>query len=221
MQLGIIVGLSSVLFCCLLLCHIGFVFLPRYSKHSQISFQHFDEYITKNIHISRFLRHCFYLFIDGPGSSISFTPANQSITKNLNGSLGPIICSAQCNPQCQFHWIKPDGTVVDGSKLEISHLSKDDHGTFTCHAGNGYGHNATKNILLTVNCKYLMFNAILSLVKKCKKISRLKCPCLPFNSLEYFSKTTWLQDNDYWQYICLLRNMLSTVCITLRTSCTF
>jgi hypothetical protein len=47
----------------------------------------------------------------------------------------------------------PDGTVVDGSNLIIPSLSKNDHGTFTCHAGNGYGNNATKNLNVTVNCK--------------------------------------------------------------------
>jgi hypothetical protein len=98
-----------------------------------------------------------HLFIlDGPGSSISFNPADESITKYLSGSLGPIVCSAQGSPPCQFHWIKPGGSVVDGSNLEISILSKNDHGTFTCHAGNGYGNNATKNLIVTVNCKCLI-----------------------------------------------------------------
>lgn len=93
---------------------------------------------------------------DGPGSSVSFNPANQSITKILGQRLDPIACSAQCNPQCHFHWIKPDGTVVDEAKLEIPSLSKDNHGTFTCHTGNGYGNNATKNLSVIVNCKYLV-----------------------------------------------------------------
>ena len=98
-----------------------------------------------------------HLFIlDGPGSSISFNPADESITKNLSGSLGPIVCFAQCNPPCQFHWIKPDGSVVDGANLEIPSLSKNDHGIFTCHTGNGYGNNATKNLIVTVNCKCLI-----------------------------------------------------------------
>ena len=66
------------------------------------------------------------------------------------------MCSAQCSPPCEFHWIKPDGTVVDGSNLEIANLSKNDHGTCICHRGNGYGNNATKNLLLTVNCKCLI-----------------------------------------------------------------
>jgi hypothetical protein len=104
-----------------------------------------------------------FFSIDGPGSSISFNPAAESITKNLSGSLGPIVCSAPCNPPCQFYWIKPDGTVVNGSNLEIQSLSKNDHGIFICHTGNGYGNNATKNLLLIVNCKYLMLNTILLL----------------------------------------------------------
>jgi hypothetical protein len=106
---------------------------------------------------------CF--FIDGPGSSVTFTPADELITKVMGQSLGPIVCSAQCNPPCQFYWIRPGGSVVDGSNLELSSLSKNDHGTFTCHAGNGYGNNATKNLNVTVNCKYLMLNTILSLAK--------------------------------------------------------
>jgi hypothetical protein len=92
---------------------------------------------------------------DGPGSSISFNPVDQSITKVLGQSLGPIICSAQCNPPCQFYWITPDGSVVAGSNLTIPSLSKNDHGTFTCHSGNGYGNNATKKLSVAVNCKYM------------------------------------------------------------------
>ena len=87
----------------------------------------------------------------------------------MGQSLGPIVCSAQCSPSCKFYWIKPDGTVVDGSNLSISNLSKNDHGTCTCHTGNGYGNNATKNLNVTVSCKYLMFNAILLLAKNVMK----------------------------------------------------
>jgi hypothetical protein len=86
---------------------------------------------------------------------VSFTPADESITKVMGQSLGPIVCSAQCNPPCQFHWIKPGGSVLDGSNLEIPSLPKNDNGTFTCHAGNG--NNATKNLLLTINCKCLIW----------------------------------------------------------------
>ena len=94
--------------------------------------------------------------LDGPGASISFNPADEAIIEIQGQSIGPIVCSAQCNPHCQFYWIKPDETVVDGSNLEIPNLSKNDHGIFACHAGNGYSNNATKNLLLTVNCKFLI-----------------------------------------------------------------
>ena len=94
---------------------------------------------------------------------MTFTPAEEYIANVVGQSLGSIVCSAQCNPPCQFKWIQPEGTVVDGSNLEISSLSKNDHGTFTCHAGNGYGNNGTKNLTVTVNCKYLMLNTILLL----------------------------------------------------------
>ena len=91
---------------------------------------------------------------------MSFNPAVASITKVIGQSLGPIVCSAQCSPSCQFHWTKPNGSVVDGSILEIPSLSKNDHGILTCHTGNSYGNNVTKNLQLTVNCKYFIFNTI-------------------------------------------------------------
>ena len=75
-----------------------------------------------------------FYYLDGPGSSIAFNPADESITKIQGQSLGPIICSAQCNPPTDL-----SSTV-----------------TFRCHTGNGYGNNATKNLLLTVNCKCLI-----------------------------------------------------------------
>jgi hypothetical protein len=100
----------------------------------------------------------FLFYLDGRGSSMSVSPSERRFTKTQGQSLGPIICSAQCYPPCQFHWIKPDGTVVDGSNLKIPSLMKSDHGTFACHAGNGYGNNSTKNIVLTVNCKYYLIN---------------------------------------------------------------
>ena len=93
-------------------------------------------------------------YLDGPGSTISISPSDGPFTKTPGQSRGPIVCSAQCEPPCQFHWIKPDGTVVAGSTLEISSLTKSDHGTCACHAGNGCGNNATQHIFLTVNCKY-------------------------------------------------------------------
>ena len=98
---------------------------------------------------------------------MTFTPADESITTVIGQSLGPIVCSAQCNPPCQFHWIKPDGTVINGSNLATSILSNNDHGTFTCHTGNGYGNNATQNLHVNVNT--LMFNVILLLAKSVMK----------------------------------------------------
>ena len=84
----------------------------------------------------------------------------------MGQSLGAIVCSAQCILPCQYHWINPDGSVVEGSNLAIPSLSKNDHGTFTCHADNGYGNNATKNLQLTVNCKYFIFKFVLTSVSK-------------------------------------------------------
>jgi hypothetical protein len=64
---------------------------------------------------------------------------------------------------CEFHWIKPEGSVVNGSNLEIPSLSKNDHGTFTCHAGNGYGNRIYMHFIFADNVRILFMSQSVAL----------------------------------------------------------
>lgn len=90
----------------------------------------------------------------GPGSSLKFNPSNTSLIKNEGDTLGPIECTATCNPQCEYKWIKPDNKVINTGNLTIASLSIDDNGTFICSASNGIGNSQNRTIDVTVNCKY-------------------------------------------------------------------
>jgi hypothetical protein len=39
-------------------------------------------------------------YLDGPGSSMSVSPSEGPFTKTQGQSMGPIVCSAQCDPPC-------------------------------------------------------------------------------------------------------------------------
>ncbi|CAC5360970.1 unnamed protein product [Mytilus coruscus] len=87
---------------------------------------------------------------EGPGSSLRFNPTNDTVIKEL-GQQFVVLCLANCTPVCQFHWEKDNSVVSPGATLQISNLSKEDNGTYTCTGYNGYGTPATKPLYLTVN----------------------------------------------------------------------
>ena len=75
-----------------------------------------------------------------------------------------VVCSAECNPPCTFHWTFTDEggrteTVGSDRTLNIASLDRSDHGTYTCKATNERNNNkeAEKPTQLTVNCEYFIY----------------------------------------------------------------
>ncbi|XP_063442035.1 hemicentin-1-like [Mytilus trossulus] len=87
----------------------------------------------------------------GPGSSLQFDPSTNSLTKTKGEQLGPLNCSATCNPPCQYTWTKPDKSTIIGGQLIITSLSFGDHGHFICTASNAIGGSQNKSLDVTVN----------------------------------------------------------------------
>ncbi|CAC5380574.1 unnamed protein product [Mytilus coruscus] len=92
-----------------------------------------------------------YTDIVGPGSSIRFDPVNNTVTKKIGDTLGPIGCTAVCNPPCQYKWTKPDKSIINDDELSIQSLSTVDHGSFICTATNGIDKSQDKTLDVTVN----------------------------------------------------------------------
>lgn len=95
----------------------------------------------------------FFSLPDSP-SEVTLSPTTINYTKQKGESLGPISCTANCNPSCQYKWIYPDGSLHFTETLSITNLSATEHhGDFRCQITNSQG-TTTKYINVVVNCKY-------------------------------------------------------------------
>lgn len=83
-------------------------------------------------------------------------PADTIIKRREGSSIGPLNCSADCEPVCNFEWIYPDGqTHVVGNILPQHILQKKNDGQYKCKASNNIGTDE-KIVTVTVTCKYFM-----------------------------------------------------------------
>ncbi|XP_053390451.1 neural cell adhesion molecule 2-like [Mercenaria mercenaria] len=71
---------------------------------------------------------------DGPDTSTTtLTPANTTYTLVENTRLEDIVCAADCYPECQYRWTKPDNTVVSNNGvLSLGSLKRNEAATYTC-----------------------------------------------------------------------------------------
>ena len=72
-------------------------------------------------------------------------------------------CKTGGNPPPEVHWTKEGGglvsegkTVMAGSGLLLSAVSREDEGLYLCTASNGVGAPASASVRLTVLCKLEM-----------------------------------------------------------------
>ena len=70
-------------------------------------------------------------------------------------------CKTGGNPPPEVHWTKEGGglvsegkTVMAGSGLLLSAVSREDEGLYLCTASNGVGAPASASVRLTVLCKF-------------------------------------------------------------------
>ena len=70
-------------------------------------------------------------------------------------------CKAGGNPPPEVHWTKEGGglvsqgkTVMAGSGLVLTSVSREDEGLYLCTASNGVGAPASASVRLTVLCKF-------------------------------------------------------------------
>ncbi|XP_063442589.1 carcinoembryonic antigen-related cell adhesion molecule 20-like [Mytilus trossulus] len=90
----------------------------------------------------------------GP-DTMALDPAYSVIERREGSSIGPINCSADCEPVCNFGWIYPDGQAEDGNVLPRHNLQKTNTGQYKCKASNKIGTDQ-KIVTVTVTCKYSM-----------------------------------------------------------------
>lgn len=97
----------------------------------------------------------FIFILVGPGDSLGFIPPSTHVNKTLGEYFGPITCSAACYPECQYEWTMQSRPTTRESTLNITSLTKDDDGIYSCKAWNEVytsGKSITFNV--TINCKF-------------------------------------------------------------------
>ncbi|KAJ8313150.1 hypothetical protein KUTeg_009301, partial [Tegillarca granosa] len=76
--------------------------------------------------------------IDGPGH-VTLTPPFLKNIVNETYQLGPMKCSATCEPPCNYRWIRPNQAVIQGDTLMINCIQRTQTGTYKCQAYNTVG----------------------------------------------------------------------------------
>jgi hypothetical protein len=98
------------------------------------------------------------MLTDGPDRLVLLPPA-KSVNVTEGSKLGPIVCSAECHPNCNYVWKhrrRTWGRFSDiDSSLEIYNITREQSGTYRCcvnHPDETSRINRT-NVMVTVHCK--------------------------------------------------------------------
>uniref|UniRef100_A0A3P8SNX7 Ig-like domain-containing protein n=1 Tax=Amphiprion percula TaxID=161767 RepID=A0A3P8SNX7_AMPPE len=101
------------------------------------------------------LFRCMSRFPDGP-DNMALTVNGQNTTSFSAGSNLTILCSSQSDPPAQLQWaFRGELVNVTGPLLELSHVSEDQSGPYSCLAFNNYTNmhdNITTHIMIASEC---------------------------------------------------------------------
>ena len=100
------------------------------------------------------LLNCYYNSTDGP-RQVVIHPTTSNYTRNETlDRVGPINCTANCQPSCTSTWngrnLPPDTTSV----LSLANINRNQAGNYQCTASNNISSFISATIYVVVNCKY-------------------------------------------------------------------
>ena len=90
-------------------------------------------------------------FFSDNAANFVLGPAIKFYRVRKGDHVGPVNCTADCNPPCQFYWSTPLGDVT-GSVLDFNITNLFQNGTYHCHAFNE--NDDWKSESVNVLCKY-------------------------------------------------------------------
>ncbi|VDH92933.1 Hypothetical predicted protein [Mytilus galloprovincialis] len=94
----------------------------------------------------------------GP-DKVVLTPEYTAINVTEGTSLGPIICTASCNPECKFKWKlnttgKFEDFHTDKNHLTVIDIKRNQSGTYRCRVVNQYNKTVFSREDISVNVQY-------------------------------------------------------------------
>ena len=92
------------------------------------------------------------VLLSGGPDNMRLSPSTSTYTLNIGQRLGPVVCSADCVPNCTFKWKRESGTDA----LALTIQDKNDSGMYTCTAtrGTSTSFTETRSIMVYVRCKH-------------------------------------------------------------------
>ncbi|XP_063442593.1 carcinoembryonic antigen-related cell adhesion molecule 5-like [Mytilus trossulus] len=153
--------------------------------------------------------------------TVDISPSTEIYTRTEGGSISMIICSADCNPVCNYTWTYPDNRTHATSYFYEYSLERKHHGEYKCTATNEIGF---KEKSFTVIVNYAPFDVQLSqnstsfIVEENKHVL-INCSanCRPQCEYQWTGQTNWSLSNnqlviryakkeDRGSYRCAARN---------------
>ena len=104
------------------------------------------------------------MLTDGPKRPV-LSPSAKSVTITEGSKLGPIVCSVECHPNCNYVWRhkKTGGSsfsdIGSSQSLEIYNITREQSGKYRCrvnHPNDTSRFNRT-DVVVTVHCKYMLW----------------------------------------------------------------
>ncbi|CAC5414991.1 unnamed protein product [Mytilus coruscus] len=89
---------------------------------------------------------------------VNFGPGQVNIEPNTliytvtetKGQVGPITCTAGCNPSCSMSWTGPNIHSGALSVLHLQNIDRDQAGSYMCTASNNYGSKTSSTVSVIV-----------------------------------------------------------------------
>jgi hypothetical protein len=95
----------------------------------------------------------YYNSTDGPRQVVIY-PTTSTYTRNETlDSLGPINCTANCQPACTSTWNGPNLHPGTTSVLSIANINRNRAGNYQCTASNDVSSLISATVYVVVNCK--------------------------------------------------------------------
>ncbi|XP_076111751.1 contactin-1-like isoform X2 [Mytilus galloprovincialis] len=133
--------------------------------------------------------------------NVDISPSNEVYTRTEGGSISTIICSADCNPVCNYTWTYPDSSTHVTSYFYEYPLERKHHGEYKCTATNEIGYKE-KSVTVIVN--YAPYDVQLSqnstsfVVEKNKHVLiNCSADCRPQCEYQWTGQFNWSSSNKH------------------------
>lgn len=138
----------------------------------------------------------------GPEDTVTFDPPGESRSVKEGETL-KVKCAAQCLPACTYTWFYGGARRLNSTQgmLSIPEVTRQDAGSYTCHADNGVGRRVSQDFLLDVQFPpntptFDPASTSYTIRERIDSVSDIRCfaDCNPRCDVQWFKESRPLQN---------------------------